>query len=95
MSTQPQPFFPPGVPAPPSTGNEQLGPGGPSPFLHEEKPSFAIHAKQSYASSAFAFLEPVFGPIGQVFDVIGARRRALDLPFPGTAEHLQREVKSM
>jgi hypothetical protein len=88
------PYFPPGVPAPPGSGNEQIGPGGPSPFLHENKPAYPIHASQSYASSFFSFLDPLFGTVNQVVDNVAGKRRALGLPFPGTAEQLQREVKS-
>lgn len=85
--------MPPGVPAPPNTGNEQIGPGAPSPFLHEEKPLYPLRGQDSHASSFFAFAEPVLGPFGKVLDKISEKRRALNLPFPGTAEHLQRETK--
>lgn len=95
MSGSPNdPFFPPGVPAPPGTGNEQLGPGSSSPFVHQNKPAYPIKASESYASSFFGFLDPFFGTAGQFMENVAEKRRMLALPFPGTAEHLQREVKS-
>lgn len=94
MASTPNPFYPPGVPAPPGTGNEQLGPGSPSPFIHEGKPAYPITASQSYASSFLGFLDPFLGPVGHFMGSVAEKRRSLGLPFPGTAEHLQREVKS-
>jgi mitochondrial import receptor subunit TOM40 len=93
-STANNPFFPPGVPAPPGTGPEQVGPGAPSPFLRESKGAYPITAKDSHATSFLGFLDPVLRPVGQFMESVSEKRKALGLPFPGTAEHLQREVKS-
>ncbi|MCO5565916.1 hypothetical protein L7F22_019591 [Adiantum nelumboides] len=93
MSAQ-SPYLPQGVPAPPNTGNEQLGQGAPSPFIHEEKPAYPIHRRDDRASGFFSFLDPILGPVGKAFDSLSERRRALGLPSPGTTDTLQREVKS-
>lgn len=93
MSAQ-SPYLPQGVPPPPTTGNEALGQGTPSPFLHEEKPAFPIHRREDRASGFLSFLDPALGPIGKIFDSLSERRRALGLPFPGTTDSLQREVKN-
>lgn len=89
----PSAFYPPGVPPPASTG-DAIGPGAPSPFVHEDHPAFPIEPKRTLGAGAFSFLSPVLGPAGGLMDAWTQRRLALNLPSPGTAEHLQREVKS-
>ncbi|CEH15542.1 Translocase of outer mitochondrial membrane complex, subunit TOM40 [Ceraceosorus bombacis] len=86
-------FQPTGVPPPPTAG-DNIGPGGPSPYLHEDKPAFPINAAHRYGDGFFSFLAPVLGPVGSVMTAWQEKRNELDLPSPGTAEHLQREVKS-
>lgn len=93
--TTPQPFYPQGVPPAHGTDGQQLGPGvPPSPFIHEEKPAYPITARTDTAGWFFEWAAPLFRPFADVSDFVSEKRKALGLPFPGTAEHLQRETKS-
>ena len=62
----------------------------------DEKPeASSIDAVESSAQGFLSSLtsNPLVSPLLDTYDSISSRRKALGLPFPGTAEGLQKEVK--
>lgn len=48
----------------------------------------------STLNSYFAALDPIVGPVTDVFRTLSDVRKSLNLPNPGAVERLQNEVKS-
>jgi hypothetical protein len=65
-----------------------------SAYVHEEHSAFAIASSAQPSASQFGFFAPILAPLARSAQRWSDARSALALPSPGTAEALQREVKS-
>lgn len=88
--------FPPAAAAgSPQTGApQQLAP----PIVPEVAPdqkAFPVTGVASPARHAFAFLDPITRPVSNILNSLAESRAKLDLPNPGSTEHLTQHVKSV
>ncbi|CAO1613201.1 unnamed protein product [Sympodiomycopsis kandeliae] len=82
-----------GVPAYPPQGQQNTLAPPIVPDVNPDQKAFPIHTSHGTAKNIFSFADPIVQPISHAISSLQASREKLNLPNPGTIEHLTREVK--